>query len=49
MCSQYLNHIHPSTPFPHLLPSPTGTKHPKQDLFHPHVLQFCKRKELHFC
>jgi hypothetical protein len=25
MCTQYLYHIHPPTPFPHLLPPPTGT------------------------
>jgi hypothetical protein len=27
MCTQYLYRIHPSSPFPHLLPSPTSTNH----------------------
>jgi hypothetical protein len=29
MCTQYLHYIHPPTPFPHLLPSPTGNYHPQ--------------------
>jgi hypothetical protein len=24
MCTEYLQHIHPLSPFPHLLPPPTG-------------------------
>jgi hypothetical protein len=28
MCTQYLYHIHPPSPFPHLLPSPTGSTPP---------------------
>jgi hypothetical protein len=28
MCTQYLHHIHPPIPFPHLLPPPTDTNHP---------------------
>jgi hypothetical protein len=32
-------------PFPHLFPPPNGTNYPRQDLFHPPVLWFCKRKK----
>jgi hypothetical protein len=32
MCTQYLKHIQPPTPFPHR-PTPTGTNTPRQDLF----------------
>jgi hypothetical protein len=35
-----LHHIHPPTPFPHILPTPTGT-----NLFFLPVLQFCKRRK----
>jgi hypothetical protein len=45
MCIQYLHCIHP-TPFPYLFPpTHTGTNSQRQDLFHPPVLQFCKRKK----
>jgi hypothetical protein len=43
MCTQYLHHIHPSTLFPHLLPTPIGINHPRQDLFHPPILWFWKK------
>jgi hypothetical protein len=52
MCTQHLYHIHPPTPFPYLLPLPTVTNPcPRQDLFYPPVLWFCKRKKKkrHFC
>jgi hypothetical protein len=50
MCAQYLHHIHPPTPFSHLLPLPLiPPPHTRQDLFCPPVLWFCKRKKLHFC
>jgi hypothetical protein len=48
ICTQYLYYIHPPTPFPHILPLPTGTNYPRQDLFCPTVLWFCKRKKLTF-
>jgi hypothetical protein len=55
MCTQYLHHIHLSTPCPHLLLTPICTNlsplppWPREDLFHSPVLQFCKRKKkLHF-
>jgi hypothetical protein len=38
MCTQYLHHIHPPSPFPHLLTHPTDTTLPRQDLFHPLIL-----------
>jgi hypothetical protein len=46
ICIQYLNHIHPPTPFPPntplwLVPPPP----PLQDIFHPPVLGFCRRKK----
>jgi hypothetical protein len=44
MCTQYLHHIHPLIPFPHLLPPPTGNNTPRQSLFCPPVPQFCKKK-----
>jgi hypothetical protein len=44
MCTYYLYHIHLPTPFPATAP-PTSAKHlPPQNLFHPPVLQFCRRK-----
>jgi hypothetical protein len=43
-CTQYLHHIHPPTPFPHILPPPTGISSPRQNLFCPLVLQSCKRE-----
>jgi hypothetical protein len=51
MCTQYLHHIHLSTPCPHLLLTPICTNlsppppWPREDLFHSPVLQFCKRKK----
>jgi hypothetical protein len=43
MYTQYLHRINPPAPFPHFLLPPTGTNLPRQDLFCPPVLQFCKR------
>jgi hypothetical protein len=43
--TQYLYHIQLPTHFLHLLPPPIGTNPPRQDLFCPPVLWFCKRKE----
>jgi hypothetical protein len=40
-----LYHIHPPTPFPYILLSPTGVNLPRVDLFSPSVLWFCIRKE----
>jgi hypothetical protein len=49
MCRKYLHYIHPPAFFPHILTPPTGTNHPpRQELFHPSVLQFCKRKTMTF-
>jgi hypothetical protein len=45
MCTQYLHHIHPLTPFPHLLLLPPLPTPPRQDLFHPPVIQFFMRKK----
>jgi hypothetical protein len=45
MCTQYFYHIHPPTLFPHLLPPPTGTNPPRQDLFCPPSFWFCIWKE----
>jgi hypothetical protein len=45
MCAQYLHDIHPLIPLPQLLPLHTGIISPRQNLFHPSVLQLCKRKE----
>jgi hypothetical protein len=45
MYTQYLHYIHPPTPFSNFLASPTGTNTPRQDLFHPPILWFCKREE----
>jgi hypothetical protein len=39
MCKQYLHHIHPPTPFPHILP-----KSPRQDMSCSPVL-FCTKKK----
>jgi hypothetical protein len=48
MCIQYLYHVQPPTLSPH--PSPPLVTTPRQDLFCPPVLQFCKRKnKWHFC
>jgi hypothetical protein len=42
MCTQYVHHIHPPSPFPHLFPLPlVSLPAPPQDLFHPLLLQFC--------
>jgi hypothetical protein len=49
MCTQYMHHIHLLAPFPCLLTPPTGTNLPRQDLFCPPVLWFCKRKKWQFC
>jgi hypothetical protein len=49
MCTQYLYRTHPCSPFPHLLPSLTGTNPPRQDLYHPPSLHFVKEKNWHFC
>jgi hypothetical protein len=45
MCTQYLHHIHPPSPFPHLLPLSHWYKPSRQDLLWPPVLKFCIRKE----
>jgi hypothetical protein len=47
-CEQDLHYIHPPTPFPHLLPHPTGTSLPRKDLLCPPVLWFCKRQKMTF-
>jgi hypothetical protein len=44
MCTHYFHHIHPITPFPHVLSSPIGTILPRQDLFCPPELCFFKGK-----
>jgi hypothetical protein len=50
MCTQHLDHIHPPTPFPHILLSPTGTNSWETRPVLPPVLWFCKRKKKwHFC
>jgi hypothetical protein len=48
MCLQYLHHVYPSIPF---LPSspPTGINTPRQDLFHPPVLDSVKGMKKTFC
>jgi hypothetical protein len=33
MCTQYLHHIHPPSPFPHLLPTSTGSKTPGRNQY----------------
>jgi hypothetical protein len=38
----------PSYPFLTSSPLPTGTILPRQDLWHPPVLKFCKRKKMTF-
>jgi hypothetical protein len=49
MCTQYLHYIHPSIPSLPILLLPTSTTSaPRQDLFLPPVLQFCKRKKITF-
>jgi hypothetical protein len=46
MCTHFLYYIHPPTPFLHHLLLPTdASPAPGQDLFHPLVLQFCRRKK----
>jgi hypothetical protein len=45
MCTQYLHHICLPIPFLHLLPSPTGTNSPMQDLVYPPALWFCKQQQ----
>jgi hypothetical protein len=49
MCTQYLHHIHRPRALFYLLPPPTGTNPPRQNLFCPPVLWFCKRKKWHLC
>jgi hypothetical protein len=53
MCTQYLHHIHPPTPFPLLFSLPTGTNPPssphRHGLFHPPILQLVKEKNDIFC
>jgi hypothetical protein len=41
MCTYYFHGIHPPIPFPAAFPPPT-----LQNLFHPSVLQFCRRKNI---
>jgi hypothetical protein len=43
-----LHHINPPIPFTLILPPPTGSSPPKQDLFHLPALWFCKWKKLSF-
>jgi hypothetical protein len=48
MCTQYLHHSHPTTPFPHLLPLPLVPIPPKQDLFNLLFSNFVKEKKMTF-
>jgi hypothetical protein len=32
MCIQYIHHVQPPIPFPHILPTPTGNHHPRKNL-----------------
>jgi hypothetical protein len=49
MCIHYLYHIHPLTPFPHILPSSTGTKSLRQNMFCLLFSDFVKEKKWHLC
>jgi hypothetical protein len=48
MSTQYLQHIHPHTPFPYILSPPTGTKL-QTGLVLPSVLNFCKKNDICVC
>jgi hypothetical protein len=43
MCTCFLHHSHP--PFPTTSPLPLMSTSPKQDMFHPPILLFCRRKK----
>jgi hypothetical protein len=47
-CTQYLSHIHPTTPYPHFVPSPI-TSSLRKNLFLSLILQLYKRKKGHSC
>jgi hypothetical protein len=48
-CIHYLDHIHPSTPFPHHLPSPTIATHlSPHNLYHTSVFWFHRRKNIKY-
>jgi hypothetical protein len=47
ICTHFLHHIHPPTPFSWHLPPPMGdSPPPRQVLFRPPVLQFCRREKI---
>jgi hypothetical protein len=45
MCTQYLHHVHPLTPFLHSLPISTGVNTPKAGPVTTSILWFCIRKK----
>jgi hypothetical protein len=49
MCTQYLHHIHPPTPLPHILSPPTGTNHWDRTCSALLFSNFIKEKKWHLC
>jgi hypothetical protein len=46
MCTHYLQDIHPSKHFPHILTPPTVTNSPRKDLVFPQISDLLKKKQM---